>query len=101
LRLLQYDMSRLTNRSSKFSKTTRKNTKKVDKVREKLAKLTLEQSKGQNLDKGYNNFELIDQLDAIFIPYTGRRDWRFFALPYATYSYVDFGSSQAMEYAGG
>ena len=101
LRLLQYDMSRLTNRSSKFSKTTRKNTKKVDKVREKLAKLTLEQSKGQNLDKGYNNFELIDQLDAIFIPYTGRRDWRFFALPYATYSYVDFGGSQAMEYAGG
>ena len=94
-------MSRLTNRSRNFSKTTRKNNKKVDKVREKLAKLTLEQSKGQNLDKGYNNFELIDQLDAIFIPYTGRRDWRFFALPYATHSYVDFGSSQAMEYAGG
>ncbi|MGX3046128.1 hypothetical protein [Helicobacter sp. T3_23-1056] len=101
LRLLQYDLSRLTNRSSKFSKTTRKNAAKVDKVREKMAKLTLEQSKGQNLDKGYNNYELIDQLDAIFIPYTGRRDWRFFALPYATHSYVDFGSSQAMEYAGG
>ena len=101
LRLLQYDLSRLTNRSSKFSKQTRKNTKKVDKVREKMARLTLEQSKGQNLDKGYNNYELIDQLDAIFIPYTGRRDWRFFALPYATHSYVDFGSSQAMEYAGG
>ena len=101
LRLLQYDLSRLTNRSSKFSKTTRKNQSKVDKVREKMAKLTLEQSKGQNLDKGYNNFELIDQLDAIFIPYTGRRDWRFFALPYASNSYVDLGSSTAMEYAGG
>ncbi|MGX2971975.1 hypothetical protein, partial [Helicobacter sp. T3_23-1059] len=101
LRLLQYDLSRLTNRSSKFSKQTRKNTKKVDKVREKMARLTLEQSKGQILDKGYNNYELIDQLDAIFIPYTGRRDWRFFALPYATYSYVDFGNSTAMEYAGG
>ncbi|RDU51230.1 hypothetical protein, partial [Helicobacter sp. MIT 01-3238] len=74
LRLLQYDMSRLTNRSSKFSKQTRKNQEKLDKVREKMAKLTLEQSKGQNLDKGYNNFEVIDQLDAIFIPYTGRRD---------------------------
>ena len=101
LRLLQYDLSRLTNRSSKFSKTTRKNQSKVDKVREKMAKLTLEQSKGQNLDKGYNNFEVIDQLDAIFIPYTGRRDWRFFALPYAAHSYVDLGSSTAMEYAGG
>ena len=101
LRLLQYDMSRLTNRSSKFSKQTRKNQEKLDKVREKMAKLTLEQSKGQNLDKGYNNFEVIDQLDAIFIPYTGRRDWRFFAVPYATHSYVDLGSSQAQEYAGG
>ena len=101
LRLLQYDLSRLTNRSSKFSKTTRKNQSKVDKVREKMAKLTLEQSKGQNLDKGYNNFEVIDQLDAIFIPYTGRRDWRFFALPYASHSYVDLGASTAMEYAGG
>ncbi|ETD23506.1 hypothetical protein [Helicobacter macacae] len=101
LRLLQYDLSRLTNRSSKFSKQTRKNQSKVDKVREKMAKLTLEQSKGQNLDKGYNNFELIDQLDAIFIPYTGRRDWRFFALPYASHSYVDLGASSAMEYAGG
>ncbi|ETD22939.1 hypothetical protein [Helicobacter macacae] len=101
LRLLQYDLSRLTNRSSKFSKQTRKNQSKVDKVREKMAKLTLEQSKGQNLDKGYNNFEVIDQLDAIFIPYTGRRDWRFFALPYASHSYVDLGASSAMEYAGG
>ncbi len=101
LRLLQYDMSRLTNRSSKFSKQTRKNQEKLDKVREKMAKLTLEQSKGQNLDKGYNNFEVIDQLDAIFIPYTGRRDWRFFAVPYATHSYVDLGTSQAQEYAGG
>ena len=101
LRLLQYDMSRLTNRSSKFSKQTRKNTKKIDKVRERIAKLTLEQSKGQNLDKGYNNFEVIDQLDAIFIPYTGRRDWRFFALPYGTYSYVDLGTSTAQEAAGG
>ena len=101
LRLLQYDMSRLTNRSSKFSKQTRKNQKKVDKVRERIAKLTLEQSKGQNLDKGYNNFEVIDQLDAIFIPYTGRRDWRFFALPYGTYSYVDLGTSTAQEAAGG
>ena len=101
LRLLQYDMSRLTNRSSKFSKTTRKNTAKIDKVREKIAKLTLEQSKGQNLDKGYNNFELIDQLDAIFIPYTGRRDWRFFALPYASYTYGYLAQNQTQEYAGG
>ncbi|MGX2973302.1 hypothetical protein, partial [Helicobacter sp. T3_23-1059] len=101
LRLLQYDMSRLTNRSSKFAKNTRKNQKKLDKTREKIAKLTLEQSKGQNLDKGYNNFEVIDQLDAIFIPYTGRRDFRFFALPYATHSYVDFGLSDSQEYAGG
>ena len=101
LRLLQYDMSRLTNRSSKFSKQTRKNQKKVDKVRERIAKLTLEQSKGQNLDKGYNNFEVIDQLDAIFIPYTGRRDWRFFALPYATHTYGFLGANESMEYAGG
>ncbi|MGX3045355.1 hypothetical protein [Helicobacter sp. T3_23-1056] len=101
LRLLQYDMSRMTNRSSKFAKNTRKNQKQIDKTREKIAKLTLEQSKGQNLDKGYNNFEVIDQLDAIFIPYTGRRDWRFFALPYATHSYVDFGLSDSQEYAGG
>ncbi|MGX2970989.1 hypothetical protein, partial [Helicobacter sp. T3_23-1059] len=101
LRLLQYDMSRLTNRSSKFAKNTRKNQKKLDKTREKIAKLTLEQSKGQNLDKGYNNFEVIDQLDAIFIPYTGRRDWRFFAVPYATHSYVDLGTSNANEFAGG
>ena len=93
LRLLQYDLSRLTNRSSKFSKQTRKNQSKVDKVREKMAKLTLEQSKGQNLDKGYNNFELIDQLDAIFIPYTGRRDWRFFALPYASHTYAYLGNA--------
>ena len=101
LRLLQYDLSRLTNRSSKFSKTTRKNQSKVDKVREKMAKLTLEQSKGQNLDKGYNNFEVIDQLDAIFIPYTGRRDWRFFALPYASYTYGYLAQAETQEYAGG
>ncbi|ETD25119.1 hypothetical protein HMPREF2086_00454 [Helicobacter macacae MIT 99-5501] len=101
LRLLQYDMSRLTNRSSKFAKQTRKNQKKVDKMRDKLAKLTLEQSKGQNLDKGYNNFELIDQLDAIFIPYTGRRDWRVFLVPYATHSYAQLGIADATEWAGG
>ena len=101
LRLLQYDMSRLTNRSSKFAKQTRKNQAKVDKMRDKLAKLTLEQSKGQNLDKGYNNFELIDQLDAIFIPYTGRRDWRVFFVPYAAHSYADMGASTATEWAGG
>ena len=101
LRLLQYDMARLTNKSVKFSKTRRKNQGKVDKVREKIARLTLTQSKGQDLEKGYNNFELIDQLDAIFIPYTGRRDWRFFALPYGTNSYVDLGANSALEWAGG
>ena len=101
LRLLQYDMSRLTNRSSKFSKQTRKNEAKVDRVREKIAKLTLEQSKGQNLDKGYNNFEIIDQLDAIFIPYTGRRDWRFFALPYASHTWGYLGANESTEWAGG
>ena len=102
LRLIQYDMSRLTNRSSKFAKQTRKNQVKIDKMRDKLAKLTLEQSKGQNLDKGYNNFEVIDQLDVMFIPYTGRRDWRVFALPYAVHSFVDMGAkSSAIEYAGG
>ncbi|RDU52111.1 autotransporter outer membrane beta-barrel domain-containing protein [Helicobacter sp. MIT 01-3238] len=102
LRLIQYDMSRLTNRSSKFAKQTRKNQAKIDKMRDKLAKLTLEQSKGQNLDKGYNNFEVIDQLDVMFIPYTGRRDWRVFALPYAVHSFVDMGAkSSAIEYAGG
>ena len=61
----------------------------------------MEQSKGQNLDKGYNNYELIDQLDAIFIPYTGRRDYRFFALPYASYTYGYLAQNQAQEYAGG
>ena len=102
LRLIQYDMSRLTNRSSKFAKQTRKNQVKIDKMRDKLAKLTLEQSKGQNLDKSYNNFEVIDQLDVMFIPYTGRRDWRVFALPYAVHSFVDMGAkSSAIEYAGG
>ena len=102
LRLLQYDMSRLTNRSSKFAKQTRKNQEKIDKMRDKLAKLTLEQSKGQNLDKSYNNFEVIDQLDVMFIPYTGRRNWRVFALPYAVHSFVDMGAkSSAIEYAGG
>ena len=102
LRLLQYDMSRLINRNSKFAKQTRKNQSKVDNMREKIAKLTLEQSKGQNLDKGYNNFEVIDQLDVMFIPYTGRRDWRVFALPYAVHSFVDMGAkSSAIEYAGG
>ena len=70
LRLLQYDMARLTNKSVRFSKTRRKTEGKIDKVREKMARLTLQQSKGQDLEKGYNNFELIDQLDAIFIPYT-------------------------------
>ena len=101
LRLLQYDLSRLTNRSSKFAKHTRKNQKAIDKTRNKLARLTLEQSKGQNLDKGYNNFELVDQLDAIFIPYTGRRDWRVFLVPYAAHSYADMGASTATEWAGG
>ena len=102
LRLLQYDMNRLTNRNSKFAKHARKkNQKEIDKMREKMARLTLEQSKGQHLDKSYNNFELIDELDVIFIPYTGRRDWRLFALPYATHSYVDLGNDTAMEYAGG
>ncbi|MGX3046153.1 hypothetical protein, partial [Helicobacter sp. T3_23-1056] len=101
LRLLQYDMSRLTNKSTRFSKTKRKNTAKIDKVREKIARLTLTQSKGQDLEKGYNNFELIDQLDAIFIPYTGRRDWRFFALPYSANSYVDLGANSAIEWVGG
>ncbi|MGX2971714.1 hypothetical protein [Helicobacter sp. T3_23-1059] len=101
LRLLQYDMSRLTNKSTRFSKTKRKNTAKIDKVREKIARLTLTQSKGQDLEKGYNNFELIDQLDAIFIPYTGRRDWRFFALPYSANSYVDLGANSALEWVGG
>ena len=101
LRLLQYDMSRLTNRSTKFAKLQRKNTTKIDKVRQKIAKLTLEQSKGQDLDKGYNNFELIDQLDAIFIPYTGRRDWRFFALPYASHTYGYLGANEAIEYSAG
>ena len=101
LRLLQYDMARLTNKSVRFSKTRRKTEGKIDKVREKMARLTLQQSKGQDLEKGYNNFELIDQLDAIFIPYTGRRDWRFFALPYGANSYVDMGVSNALEWAGG
>ena len=101
LRLAQYEMSRVTNRSSKFNKAKRKNEKKLDKVREKIARLTLDQSKGQDLDKGYNNYELLDQLDAIFIPYTGRKDNRFFALPYGAFSYVDFGSTQAIEATGG
>ena len=101
LRLLQYDMARLTNRSTKFSKLQRKNTTKLDKVRQKIAKTTFEQSKGQDLDKGYNNFELIDQLDAIFIPYNGRKDWRLFALPYGANSIVGLGASSAVEYAGG
>ena len=101
LRLLQYDMARLTNRSTKFAKLQRKNTSKLDKVRQKIAKVTLEQSKGQDLDKGYNNFELIDQLDAIFIPYSGRKDWRLFALPYGANSIVGLGASSALEWAGG
>ncbi|ETD24032.1 autotransporter outer membrane beta-barrel domain-containing protein [Helicobacter macacae] len=101
LRLLQYDMARLTNRSTKFSKLQRKNTSNLDKVRQKIAKVTLEQSKGQDLDKGYNNFELIDQLDAIFIPYSGRKDWRLFALPYGANSIVGLGASSALEWAGG
>ncbi|MGX2971592.1 hypothetical protein [Helicobacter sp. T3_23-1059] len=101
LRLLQYEMSRLTNRSSKFNKQKRKNERKIDKVREKIAKLTLDQSKGQDLDKGYNNFELIDQLDAIFIPYNGRKDWRFFALPYASHTYGFVGVNETQEFAGG
>ncbi|MGX3044577.1 hypothetical protein [Helicobacter sp. T3_23-1056] len=101
LRLLQYEMSRLTNRSSKFNKQKRKNERKIDKVREKIAKLTLDQSKGQDLDKGYNNFELIDQLDAIFIPYNGRRDWRLFALPYASHTYGFVASNETQEFAGG
>ena len=76
LKALRDDMGRLTNRSSRFSKLTRsKNQDSIDKVRQKVAKLTLEQSRAQNLKK-YNNFELIDQLDAMFIPYNGRRDNR-------------------------
>ena len=101
LRLLQYEMSRITNRSSKFNKLKRKNEKKLDKVREKMARLTLEQSKGQDIDKGYNNFELLDQLDVAFIPYSGKRDWRLFALPYASHTYGYLASNQVVEYAVG
>ncbi|MGX2970779.1 hypothetical protein [Helicobacter sp. T3_23-1059] len=101
LRLLQYEMSRITNRSSKFNKLKRKNEKKLDRVREKMAKLTLEQSKGQDIDKGYNNFELLDQLDVAFIPYSGKRDWRLFALPYASHTYGYLASNQTQEYAVG
>ncbi|MGX3043901.1 hypothetical protein [Helicobacter sp. T3_23-1056] len=101
LKALQQDMTRLTARSSRFSKLTRaKNQDTIDKVRQKVAQVTLEQSKGQNL-KPYNNLELIDQLDAIFIPYQGRRDYRFFALPYSAFSLLDMGTSNATELAGG
>ncbi|MGX2971931.1 hypothetical protein [Helicobacter sp. T3_23-1059] len=101
LKALQQDMTRLTARSSRFSKLTRaKNQDTIDKVRQKVAQVTLEQSKGQNL-KPYNNLELIDQLDAIFIPYQSRRDYRFFALPYSALSLVDMGTSNATELAGG
>ena len=101
LKALRDDMGRLTNRSSRFSKLTRsKNQDSIDKVRQKVAKLTLEQSRAQNLKK-YNNFELIDQLDAMFIPYDGRRDNRVFVLPYSAHSYADMGSSNAVEWVGG
>ena len=101
LKALKEDMSRLTHSSKRFSKLTRsKNQDSIDKVREKVAKLTLEQSSAQNLKK-YNNFELIDQLDAIFIPYDGRRDNLVFVLPYSAHSYADMGSSNAIEWVGG
>ncbi|RDU54957.1 hypothetical protein [Helicobacter sp. MIT 01-3238] len=101
LKELKEDMGRLTNSSKRFSKLTRsKNQDSIDKVRQKVAKLTLEQSRAQNLKK-YNNFELIDQLDAMFIPYNGRRDNRVFVLPYSAHSYADMGSSNAVEWVGG
>ena len=101
LKALKEDMGRLTNSSKRFSKLTRsKNQDSIDKVRQKVAKLTLEQSRAQNLKK-YNNFELIDQLDAMFIPYDGRRDNRVFVLPYSAHSYADMGSSNAIEWVGG
>ena len=101
LKALRDDMSRLTKSSKRFSKLTRvKNQDSIDKVREKVAKLTLEQSSAQNL-KTYNNFELIDQLDAMFIPYDGRRDNLAFVLPYSAHSYADMGSSNAIEWVGG
>ena len=101
LRLAQYEMARIQNRSSKYNKRIRQNQSQLDNVRKRIARITKESSKGQHLDKGYNNHELMDQLDEVMIPYTGRRDWRVFAVPYTTVGYTDFGANNTLEVAGG
>ncbi|MGX2972145.1 hypothetical protein [Helicobacter sp. T3_23-1059] len=99
---LKDDMTRLTNRSSKYAKQKKRDQKQLDKVRDKLAKNTLRQSKGINLKKGYNNYELIDQLDKMFISYESERNKRAFILPYGAHSTtLGDSTSSTAEWAGG
>lgn len=44
---------------------------------------------------------IIDTVDAIFIPYEGKRNWRAFAMPYAVHSYADLNVSTGHEWVGG
>lgn len=101
-KMLKDDMARLTNRSSKYSKQQKRDQKQLDKMRDKLAKNTLRQSKGVNLTKGYNTYELIDQLDRMFISYERERNTRAFILPYGAHSTTLGDSTSATtEWAGG
>lgn len=101
-KMLKDDMARLTNRSSKYSKQQKRDQKQLDKMRDKLAKNTLRQSKGVNLTKGYNTYELIDQLDRMFISYERERNTRAFILPYGAHSTTLGDSASATtEWAGG
>ena len=101
-KILKDDMTRLTSRSSKYAKQKKRDQKQLDKVRDKLAKNTLRQSKGINLQKGYNNYELIDQLDKMFISYESERNKRAFILPYGAHSTtLGDSTSSTTEWAGG
>lgn len=100
-KMLKDDMARLTTRSSKYSKQQKRDQKQLDKMRDKLAKNTLRQSKGVNLTKGYNTYELIDQLDRMFISYEKERNTRAFILPYGAHSTTLGDSTNTTEWAGG
>ena len=101
-KMLKDDMARLTTRSSKYSKQQKRDQKQLDKMRDKIAKNTLLQSKGVNLTKGYNTYELIDQLDRMFISYERERNKRAFILPYGAHSTtLGDSASTTTEWAGG
>ena len=100
-KMLKDDITRFTTRSSKYSKQQKRDQKQLDKTRDKLAKNTLRQSKGVNLTKSYNTYELIDQLDRMFISYERERNTRAFILPYGAHSTTLGDSTNTTEWAGG